>query len=88
MTDTALTKHRAYLRRVQGIPGFVPSPPVAAHLRALRAAGWTVRQISEWAQISEGTLYRILGDARRSVHHRTATQLAALDPDRVPPRTR
>jgi hypothetical protein len=88
VTDKALTKHRAYLRRAQGIPGFVPSPTVAAHLRALRAAGWTVRQIGEWSQVSEGTLYRILGDARRSVHLRTATRLAALAPDRVPPRMR
>lgn len=88
MTDRYLTRKRARLRQAQGIAGYTPVAPVDAHLRALRAAGWTIAQISEWAQIGPSTVHSILAGKRTHVQHATATRLAALSPARIPPRSR
>lgn len=88
MTDRYLTRKRARLRQMQGIAGYTPVAPIDAHLRALRAAGWTIAQISEWAQIGPSTVHNILAGKRRNVQHATAVRLAALSPARVPPRNR
>lgn len=88
MNDRYLTRKRARLRAAQGIPSYLPAAPVAEHIRALRANGWVVAQISEWAQISCGTVHRILAGEHRRVQHSTGARITALDPARVPPRNR
>ena len=88
MTDTAARTRakRNALLRSRGIPGFVPAPPVAAHLHPLLDAGWSRARIAERAGVDRRTVHGLLKAERPSLRHRTAQRLLALHPGRTDPK--
>lgn len=72
------------LRRLRGIPGYVNRETVAAHVRALLAAGWTRVQIADTAKVGRKTVWNVLNSSLATVQTATAQALLALEPADAP----
>ncbi|MFF1348461.1 hypothetical protein ACFVZJ_21200 [Streptomyces sp. NPDC058322] len=71
------------LRTISGQPVRVPTEPVAQHIRSLFEAGTSWPQLTEAANCSTSTIYRILGGqplTRRSVAERILAVRPAIEP--------
>jgi len=84
-TDGEAARRR---RHLYGTPGtYVDSAEAREHLRALRAAGYTLRAIARTTGVSRQTLTRLqqsasdAGPSRTRVHAITAARLLELSPD-------
>lgn len=72
-------RKQAQLRRHRGIPGFIPGPAVAAHLRQLLASGLTRLEIAERSGISDRAIRYIL-NGQTKVQRPKALALLAVEP--------
>ncbi|MFH9413996.1 hypothetical protein [Streptomyces rochei] len=76
----------ARLRRLRGIPGYVPAGPVIRHIHSLRKGGWTNIEIADTAGVDRRTIHNILHGEVTTVHQRTNTSILKLRPEDAPNR--
>lgn len=79
------TRKRSAFRRARGIPGHIPGPRIAAHLRAVIASGKTGLQIAAESGVSDRTIRYILA-GQPEVQRAKAAALLAVQPLPAPAR--
>ncbi|MFE0808171.1 hypothetical protein ACFW34_11895 [Streptomyces sp. NPDC058848] len=85
-TYLARREKAARLRRLRGIPGYVPTTPVIQHIHTLRKGGWTNTEIADTAEVDRRTIHNILHGEVATVHQRTITSILKLRPEDAPNR--
>jgi AraC-like DNA-binding protein len=78
--NSAYKARRAYLAAAGRWHPWAPAAPVRGHLRHLRAAGLTVRQIAAAAGVSETLVYGLLRGGSERLRRRQAAALVTVVP--------